>query len=134
MSEEAKRWARYPAVEAHRNARMISNCAIRFSRVLLSATNSSRTLEGFPSLAMTRRKNEATIGSAHQTAEVTESARHSRSGTYHFELTPSKTATRGYLELLGTLLCRSRLDVVSVTPFAFWLGLKAPSAVFAASA
>lgn len=117
----------------HRNARPISSFAIRSCRGMLPASSTSRILKGVPSFTISRRRIEVTMGSAHHTAELTESARQSSKGTYHCELTPSRTATRGYFELLGTLFRRSRLGAPSLAAFVSSPGLKAPAAVFAAS-
>jgi hypothetical protein len=89
-----------------RNPSSTSSLAILLSKAVLSEVITSRTSKAFPSLATTRPKNEIEMGKAHQNADVKESARHNRSGRYHFELRPSNTATRGYFLLLGTFLRR----------------------------
>jgi hypothetical protein len=88
------------------NPSSTSSLAILLPKAVLSEVITSRTSKAFPSLATTRPKNEIEMGKAHQNADVKESARHNRSGRYHFELRPSNTATRGYFLLLGTLLRR----------------------------
>jgi hypothetical protein len=115
-----------------RNPSSTSNLAILLSKAVLSEVITSRTSKTFPSLATTRPKNEIKIGKAHQNADVKESARHNSSGRYHFELTPSNTATRGYFLLLGTLLRRWINTKLSRATSSSSPSLKA-SAVFATS-
>lgn len=117
----------------HRNPRSTSSLAIRFSNAVRSNGITFSTSSAFPSPTTARLKNDRTIGIAHQIADVTESARHNKSGRCQLELTPSKTATRGCFELLGTLLRRPIDAGLSRATLLFTPALKASSAVFAAS-